>query len=242
VDEPPRTLESDERADDRPLRVAVDRLRETLRELRGYRHAALMFVAFLVYNDGVGTIIRLSTFFGSQLGFESAALIRSILVVQFVGVPAAFLFGRTAGRLGAKRAILLGLGVYVGITLFAFRMETETDFLLLAVGVGLVMGGVQALSRSLFASLIPQHKSTEFFALFAVLEKFAGLLGPAAFTAVAASVENPRWAILVILPMFVVGGLLLMAVDVDAGRAAARAAEAEVRRVGPGPEGAHSKK
>lgn len=226
VSEPPRVIETDEQAGDNPARVAIQRLVETFRELRAYRHALWMLVAYLVYNDGIGTIIRMSTFFGAQQGLESAALIQSILLVQFVGVPAAIGFGKLSGVLGTKRAILIGLAAYVAITGFAFGLEDERDFLILAIAVGLVMGGTQALSRSLFASLIPPHKATEFFALFAVFEKFAGLLGPAAFTAVAASVEDPSWAILVVLPMFLVGGGLLCFVDVEAGRAAARASEA----------------
>ncbi|MEO0650130.1 MAG: MFS transporter [Planctomycetota bacterium] len=231
VPEPPRVLEDDEQAGDHPLRVAVQRLAETFRELRVFRQALLMLGAYLIYNDGIGTIIRMSTFFGAQKGLESDALIQSILLVQFVGVPAAIGFGKLSGVLGTKRAILVGLAAYIVITGLAFGLEDEADFLVLAVAVGLVMGGTQALSRSLFASLIPPHKATEFFALFAVFEKFAGLLGPAAFTAVAASVEDPSWAILVVLPMFVIGGVLLLFVDVDAGRAAARAAERGARAV-----------
>lgn len=229
VPEPARTLESDEQADDRPLVTALSRLRETFTELGRYRHALWMLAAFLLYNDGIGTIIKMSTFFGSQLGFDSTELIKAVLVVQFVGVPAAVAFGRLAAAVGPKRALLSGVAAYVLITLFAFRMRDEGDFMLLAVAVGLVMGGTQALSRSLFASMIPQHKATEFFALFGVLEKFAGLLGPALFTAVAATVDEPRVAILVILPMFVIGGALLMKVDVEAGRRVAREMEREVR-------------
>jgi len=114
------------------------------------------------------------------------------------------------------------------ITVLAFGMRTETHFMILAVSVGLVMGGTQALSRSLFASLIPRHKSGEFFAIFAVLEKFAGVAGPAMFFLVVRQTGEPRYAILSILPFFLVGAWLLTRVDIKAGREAAQAADAEV--------------
>jgi UMF1 family MFS transporter len=229
VPEPPRELEADEESDDSPIRTAFTRLGETLRELRSYRQAFLMMLAFLLYNDGIGTIIRMSVFFGGLLELDESVMIGSILVVQFVGVPAALVFGKLAAHVGTKRAILVGLAAYVGITMMAFGLETDRDFLFLALAVGAVMGGTQALSRSLFASLIPAHKSTEFFGLFAVLEKFAGVAGPALFGLVAGFVDDPRWAILVILPMFIGGGFVLLRVDVESGRSAAAASERGLR-------------
>lgn len=228
VPEPPRELEPDERAGHSPLGTAMRRLGETLRELRTYRHAFLMMVAFLVYNDGIGTIIRMATFLGSTLGFDSGVLMGSILLVQFVGVPCAVGFGRLSARIGIRPAILTGLAAYGVITLVAYFMRTEGHFLVLAISVGLVMGGTQALSRSLFASLIPRHKAGEFFAIFAVLEKFAGVAGPALFFLVVNRTGDSRLAILSILPFFAVGAWLLSRVDIEAGRAAARAADANL--------------
>jgi UMF1 family MFS transporter len=228
VPEPPRQLESDERPGDRVLGTALRRLAETFRELRRYRQAFLMMVAFLLYNDGIGTIIRMAGFFGAQLELNRNFLIASILVVQIVGVPCALVFGKLAARLGAKRAITIGVLAYLAITVLAFGMRTEAHFLALAFAVGAVQGGTQALSRSLFASLIPRHKATEFFALFAVLEKFAGVLGPATFTLLVEHVDEPRFAILSILPFFIGGAWVLQRVDVAAGRVAARAAEEDL--------------
>ncbi|QDU69583.1 MFS transporter [Engelhardtia mirabilis] len=228
VPEPPRLIEPDETGDRGSLRVAVVRLGETLRELRSYRHAFLMMVAFLIYNDGIGTIIRMSVFFGGLLDLDQSVMLLSILLVQFVGVPCAIGFGRLAARIGTRPAILVGVGFYLLITLLAYGMQNETHFLVLAISVGLVMGGTQALSRSLFASMIPRHKSGEFFAIFAVLEKFAGVLGPAAFFLVVRQTDEPRLAILSVLPFFVVGGLILKRVDIEAGRAAAREADRDL--------------
>ncbi|HKX45172.1 MAG TPA: MFS transporter, partial [Planctomycetota bacterium] len=233
VPEPPPRLEADETQGEPALRAALRRLRETFRELYRYRQAFWMMLAFLVYNDGILTIIRFATYIGAQRDFDDGVLIGSILLVQFVGVPFAVLFGRLAGAIGPKRSVLLGIGAYFGITLLAYWMHTSLHFLALAVAVGTVQGGTQALSRSLFASLVPKHKSGEFFGLFAVLEKFAGILGPLVFGIVAAASppDDLGRPVLAILPFFAVGGLLLLRVDVDAGRRAARAAERELQGV-----------
>lgn len=228
VPEPPRRLEADERPGQGAARVALTRLRETFGELRAYRHAFLMLLAFLIYNDGIGTIIRMAAIYGRGLGIGESALIGSILVVQLVGVPFAFLFGALAGRIGPKHSILLGLIVYAGVAIYAYFIETATEFFVLAFVVGMVQGGTQALSRSLFASLIPRHKSAEFFGLYGVLDKFAGTVGPTVFASTIAVTGSSRQAILSIIAFFVIGGLILTRVDVAAGRDAARQAEASL--------------
>ena len=193
-------------------------LKDTFRALRKYKQASLFLIAFLLYNDGVGTIIKFAVIYGEEIGIDTAAMIKAILLVQFVGIPCTFLFGHLAGRLGAKTSIYIGLLVYSGVSVLGFFMTTSTHFFLLAALVGLVQGGVQALSRSLFATLIPKHKSSEFFGLFAVFEKFAGILGPLLFVAVLSVAGSSRPAILAIIAFFVVGGLLLSRVDVAAGQ------------------------
>ncbi|MBN9272986.1 MAG: MFS transporter, partial [Mesorhizobium sp.] len=162
-----------------PVRATFGRLRETAVELRRCRQGFLMLLAFLIYNDGIGTIIRMATVYGEELKLDSNVMIAAILVVQFVGIPCSFLFGSLAGVLGVKRSIMLGLIVYTLICVVGYSMKTEAHFLILAGLVGVVQGGTQALSRSLFASLIPRSKSGEFFGFFAVVEKFAGIFGPA---------------------------------------------------------------
>jgi UMF1 family MFS transporter len=207
-------------------RNAFRQLGRTLGELRRYRHALWMLVAFLVYNDGIATVIRMASLYGTQRGIASNHLILALLLVQFVGIPFAFAFGRLAGRIGAKRAVFLALTVYVGISVLGYFMRTALHFYLLAFLVGTVQGGSQALSRSLFASLIPRHKSSEFFAFFGVFEKFAGILGPALFATAVGATGSSRFAILSVILFFVVGAALLTRVDVDRGRQAAREAEA----------------
>jgi UMF1 family MFS transporter len=221
VSEPAPALEPDEQRGMNPVRVAFTRLSETLRELRRWRAAFLMMIAFLIYNDGIGTVIRMATLFGEERRIPEQTMLGAILVVQFVGIPCAILFGRLAGRIGAKRAIQVALLVYVGIAFVAYGMDTVGEFWTMAVLVGTVQGGAQALSRSLFASLVPKHKSAEFFGLFSTLEKFAGVIGPAVFSVSASSGA----AILSLIAFFVVGGAILACVDVSQGQALAREAE-----------------
>jgi MFS transporter, UMF1 family len=229
VAEPPRTIEPDESMTASPLRTAFTRLRETLRELREYKQAFLMMVAFTIYNDGIQTIVRMASVYGAEIGIGQSDLITAILIVQFVGIPCAFAFGTLAGRLGAKRSIFLGLLLYTGICVFAYFMRTATQFYILATMVGLVQGGTQALSRSLFASMVPKHKSGEFFGFFSVFEKFGGILGPLLFTISIGSVGSSRGAILSVILFFAVGAWVLTRVNVAEGEREALAAEAGVR-------------
>ncbi|HTM24971.1 MAG TPA: MFS transporter [Vicinamibacterales bacterium] len=207
------------------LTGALRRVAGTLQELRRYKQAFLLLVAFLLYNDGIQTIIRMATTYGTEIGLDDNAMIVALLVTQFIGVPFAFLFGMFAHRIGAKPAIFVGLVAYAIITCLGYFMRTSTQFFALAVMVGMVQGGTQALSRSLFASMIPKQKSSEFFAFFGVFERYAGILGPALFAWVVAHSGSSRNAILSVLAFFVIGGALLTAVDVVEGRRAAREGE-----------------
>ncbi|HUF34905.1 MAG TPA: MFS transporter [Gemmatimonadales bacterium] len=226
VPEPPARIEPDERRGENPVRVAFGRLAETFRELRGYRQAFLMLLAFLIYNDGIQTIIKMATAYGTEIGIGQGALIAAILLVQFVGIPCSFLFGMLAGRIGAKQAIFVGLSAYTAISILGYFMTSATHFFVLAGLVGMVQGGTQALSRSLFASMIPQHKSGEFFGFFSIFEKFAGIFGPLIFAGTIAATGSSRNAILSVIGFFAVGAAILSLVDIDEGRRAARAADA----------------
>lgn len=226
VPEPPLEVERAAEAVGPPMRMALGRLARTVRELRAYRHAFVMLVAYLIYGDGIGTIIRLAAVYGAEIGVGQTILLGSILLVQVIAIPATLAFGGLAGRIGAKRGVLLGLVVYVGVTSFAYFMSTGAHFLLLAAMVGLVQGGTQALSRSLYASMVPPYKSGEFFGFFGVMDKFAGMMGPTVFAAVNAATGSSRQGILSVIAFFVIGGALLLTVDEDEGRRVAREAEA----------------
>lgn len=233
VPEPPRTLESDEPGRGHTIRTSFTRLGETLRQLMGFRQAFLMLLAFLIYNDGIQTIIKMATAYGTEIGIGQSALIAAVLVVQFVGVPCAFLFGMLATRIGAKRAVFIGLLVYTAISIIGYYMKTATHFFILASLVGVVQGGTQALSRSLFATLIPAHKSGEFFGFYSVFEKFSSIFGPLLFSITIAQTGSSRNAILSVIAFFAVGAVLLAYVDVERGQRAARAADAGVRVAAP---------
>ncbi len=208
------------------LAQSARQLASTFRELRKYRQALLLLLAFFLYNDGIQTVIRMAAIYGAEVGIDQSALIGALLLVQFVGVPCSFAFGALAGRIGPKKAVMIGLFSYIGILVFTYFMTTASEFYILAASVGVVQGGTQALSRSMFASMIPRHKSSEFFAFFGVFERYAGVLGPAIF-AVMASFGSSRSAILMLIPFFVAGILLLWRVDVAAGRREAVAGEGQ---------------
>ena len=227
VPEPPRRLEEDEQAGENPVRDAFVRLIETLRELRAFKHAFLMLLAFLIYNDGIATFQRMATAYGTELGIRRESLIAAILIVQFVGVPATFLFGPLAKWIGAKRSIFAGLVVYLAVAVVAYFMRTATHFYILAALIGLVQGGTQALSRSLFATLIPRYKSGEFFGFYSVFSKFAGIFGPFVFAGIIGATGSSRNAVASVSLFFLAGGALLTLVNVDEGARIARKAEAE---------------
>jgi UMF1 family MFS transporter len=227
VPEPARRVEAGERPQGNAFLTGVHRLFETFRELRRFKQAFLLLSAFLIYNDGIQTIIRMATTYGSEIGIDENAMIVALLITQFIGVPFAFLFGHLADRIGAKVAVIGGLVVYAGITVLGYFMSNATEFMALAILVGMVQGGTQALSRSLFASMIPRYRSSEFFAFFGVFERYAGILGPALFAWVVERSGTSRNAILSVLAFFVIGGAILVFVNVDEGRRAARAAEAD---------------
>jgi UMF1 family MFS transporter len=229
VPEPPRKLEPDERPGQNPLVVTFVRLGETLKELRGYKQAFMMLLAFMIYNDGISTIIRMATTYGAEIGLDQGHMIQALLLVQFVGIPFAFLFGALAGKIGAKRSIFFALAVYTGISVLAYRMQTSSEFYLLAILVGMVQGGSQALSRSMFAAMIPKHKSSEFFGFFGVFEKFAGVAGPALFALAVYGTGSSRLAILSVTLFFAVGAAILWRVDLDEGRREAAAHDQNLR-------------
>ena len=199
---------------------AIKDLKSTFAALRAYPQALLMLGAFMIYNDGISTIIRMATVYGSEIGLGPSDMIPAVLLVQFIGIPFAFAFGWLAERMGTKRAILLGLAAYAVISVLGWRMATARDFLVLAVLVGMVQGGTQALSRSLFANLVPTDRSGEFFGLWSVFEKFAGILGPWFFSLAIGLTGSSRTAILAVIFFFVIGGGMLVAVDVKKGREA----------------------
>jgi UMF1 family MFS transporter len=223
VTEPPATVDARGRSGP-AIALAFVHVWETFRELRGYREAFLMLVAFLLYNDGIQTIIRMAAVYGAEIGIDQNAQIAAFVIVQFTGVPFSFLFGAVAHRIGAKTAIFVALAVYTGISILGYFMTATWQFFALAFLVGTVQGGSQALSRSLFARMIPKHKSSEYFGFFSVFEKFAGVAGPGLFFLSITLLGSSRAAVLSVILFFIAGGLVLARVNVARGEAQAAAA------------------
>ena len=194
----------------------IDQLVQTFRDIRKYKPVLVFLVAYWLYIDGVDTIIKMAVDYGLSLGFTAQDLVAALLLVQFVGFPSALVFGMLGERIGPKTGIIAGLMVYVGITVWAYFISEPWEFYGVAFVIGLVQGGVQALSRSLYARIIPQDSAAEFFGFYNFLGKFAAVLGPVMMGWVAIATGSTRISILSILILFIAGGLILL--KVDAGR------------------------
>lgn len=195
------------------VKRGLNQLIGTFHEIRQLRTVFLFLLAYWCYIDGVDTIVRMAVDYGLSLGFDSNSLIVALLITQFVGFPAAIGFGHLGQRIGPKRGIYLAIAVYIVIVIAASRMDTQEEFYALAIAIGLVQGGIQSLSRSFYARLIPHDKSAEFFGFYNMLGKFAAVLGPVMVGWVGAVTTNPRAGILTLLLLFVLGAFFLSRVD-----------------------------
>jgi UMF1 family MFS transporter len=217
-----------------PLKAGFGRLQETARDLGRYKQLLLFLVAFWLYNDGISTIIDMATIYGQEVftaqGIEDATihLIAALLITQFVGFPFAYLFGWVAKKLGAKRSIYLALVWYALICVGGFFMTRVWQFYALAVAVGFVQGGSQALSRSLYGAMTPKSKAAEFFGFFNIMGKFSAILGPVLFAAVGRLFGQSRYSIISLILFFIVGIVLLTRVDENEGIRVAQEEDAKV--------------
>jgi UMF1 family MFS transporter len=200
-------------------------LLSTLGKIRQLRMTFLFLLAYWCYIDGVDTIIRMAVDYGLSIGFDANNLMVALLITQFVGFPAALVFGSIGARRGPKQGIMLAIFTYLLILLWAYRMDAIWEFYLLAVAIGLVQGGIQALSRALYARLIPRDQAAEFFGFYNMLGKFAVVLGPLLMGWIGLLTRDSRLAILAISLLFILGALILGRVDIRAGQAAARQLE-----------------
>lgn len=224
VPEPPLVKRSSTSVN--PVYAGFANLSSTFNEIKRYKHLLIFLAAFWIYNDGIGTIIKMATAYGDEIGIRMSDMITALIITQFVGIPFSFLFGALAGKIGTKPSILMALGVYSLISIAGFYMQTATHFYILAFMVGTVQGGSQALSRSLYGIMVPKHKSAEFFGFFSTSAKFAGIFGPLIFGLVSQTAGGSRLSILSVIVFFIAGGTMLLFVNVDEGTRVARQKEA----------------
>jgi UMF1 family MFS transporter len=196
-----------------PVRSSLRRLRQTIGVVIKQRNLLTFLIAYWLYIDGVYTIIKMAVDYGLSQGLSMQHLVQAILITNFVGFPAALVFGRIGSRIGAQRGLAIALTVYIVVTLAAAFITTAFEFYVLAIGIGLVQGGVQSLSRSLYARLIPSGQSAEYFGFFNMIGKFSAILGPVIAGIVTVQTGDQRWGFVSILILFVSGFWLLLKVD-----------------------------
>lgn len=188
---------------------AFGNLFNTARSIKKFKSAVIFLLAYFLYMDGVDTIIRMATSYGSDIGLSATSMIQALLLTQFIGFPATLVFGHYADKFGYKYSLSFAIIVYIFVVLFSAQMDTALEFYLVASVVGLVQGGVQAISRSFFSTLIPENKAAEFFGFYNFIGKSSVFLGPFMVSGIALITGSPSYGILSLLILFIPGLILL---------------------------------
>jgi len=192
--------------------AAYRALRQTFQKIQSYRNIFLFLTAYWFYIGGLFTVIFMAVNFGQRLGFEDKDLVTALMITNYVGFPATLLFGLLAHRFGTKQAIYVGLAVYIVVVCWAVFLKDVRQFYAMSITIGMVQGGVQSISRSLYAGLIPKALSGEFFGFYNMLTKFAHVLGPVLIGIVVMFTDEPKFILVAVLPMFLLGAYLLVRV------------------------------
>nr|WP_308807772.1 MFS transporter [Alkalicoccobacillus plakortidis] len=193
----------------KPIIKSFKRLGKTIKDIRHYKSLVLFLLAYFFYIDGVGTIIKMSTAYGSDLGISATSLLLILFLTQVVAAPFAILYGRLANRFTGKRMLYVGIGVYIIVCIYAYFLKTAVDFWILAMLVATSQGGIQALSRSYYAKLIPKDRANEFFGFYNIFGKFAAVMGPLLLAVTAQLTGSSSTGVFSLVLLFIIGGILL---------------------------------
>lgn len=203
------------------IAIGVERTLRTARKVRQFKHLLLFLIAFMVYNDGIQTVIGMATIYGtSELNLSVTVLMITLLVIQIIAAAGAPLFGWLGDKIGTKRAVMLSLVLWSGVVTYAYFLHSATEFFVLGVIVGVVLGGSQALSRSLYGSMVPEEASAEFYGFYSVFAKFSAIWGPLAFAVIRQVTGTARLSIISLMIFFIVGLILLSFVNEEKARQA----------------------
>jgi UMF1 family MFS transporter len=206
--------------EDHYIRRSFGRLFRTLKDVRKNKATFLFLLAYFFYIDGVDTIIKMASSYGYDLGVSSNNLLIILLATQFVAFPCALIFGRLADRFKGKTMLYAAIAMYIFICIYAYFLKTTFDFWVLAMLVGTVQGGIQALSRSYFAKLVPKANSNEFFGLYNIFGKFAAIMGPAMIGVITIATGESKYGVVSLIVLFVLGAAILTQVKPEHEKAA----------------------
>ncbi len=201
-------------------RIGFGRTIATAKKIARFKQLVLFLVAYMIYNDAIQTVIKMAAVYGDQLAISHSMIMITLLIVQFVAFFGALLFGHIAGKITAKRALMITLVMWLFVVGYGYFMKSAAEYLFLGAVIGIVMGGSQALSRSLYGAIIPPQASAEFYGFYSVFAKFSAIFGPAVFAVIDYITGSARAAILSLVTFFVVGLILLSLVDVEKAKAA----------------------
>ncbi len=202
------------------LTLGISRTVSTAKRVGRFKHLTLFLVAYMIYNDGIHTVTSMATIYGTEeLKLTATSLMVTLLLVQVIAIGGALLFSRLAGRIGAKRSVMLALVLWSGVVTYGYFIHTATEFFVLGMIVGIVLGGTQALSRSLYGAMIPENASAEFYGFYSVFSKFSSIWGPVTFGVIKQITGSARLSIISLMVFFIVGLILLGFVDEEKAKA-----------------------
>jgi UMF1 family MFS transporter len=192
-----------------PIKDGFQRLAKTIGNIKDNKNIFIFLIAYFFYIDGVGTIIKMATSYGADVGIASEDLLIILLVTQFVAFPFALIYGKLAKKVSAKFMLFIGILIYTILTIYAYFINSTLDYWILAMLVASSQGGIQALSRSLYGKLIPKDKSAEFYGFYNIFGKFAAVMGPFLVGFFSQVSGSSRTGILSIVVLFIIGGIVL---------------------------------